>query len=99
MKYLNLKYFLFAFGLGLFFVYTFGDVPKIVFKYPTPDNIDETQYKDSANNCYEYVANEIKCPKDKKKINNIPIMHVSEDDVNSQHFISRIFNKFFPPTK
>jgi hypothetical protein len=75
MKYLNLKYFLIAFGLGLFFVYSFGDVPKIVFKYPTPDNIDETQYKDSANNCYKYEANEIKCPKNKKKITNIPIMH------------------------
>lgn len=59
--------------LGLLLVYIFNPTPTVIYVYPTPDNIDKLQYKDNANNCYEFSAQEVKCPDDKSLVNIIPL--------------------------
>lgn len=65
--------FLISLVIGLFIVYVFNPTPNVIYVYPTPENINKIQYKDYANNCYEFTSKEVKCPNDKKLINIIPI--------------------------
>lgn len=48
--------FFFALAIGMFYVYIRVPPPKIVMKYPTPDNAGKVVYKDEADNCYVYQA-------------------------------------------
>lgn len=61
--------FLISLVVGLFIVYMVNPTPTVIYVYPTPDNINKIQYKDYANNCYEFTSSEVKCPSDKKLIN------------------------------
>jgi len=65
--------FLISLAIGLLIVYIFNPTPTVIYVYPTPDNIDKLQYKDNANNCYEFSSKEVKCPDDKSLINIIPV--------------------------
>jgi hypothetical protein len=65
--------FLISLVIGLFINYAFTATPTIIYVYPTPDNIDKLQYKDYANNCYEFTPKEVKCPADKNIVNIVPI--------------------------
>lgn len=66
-------YFMISLAIGIFLTYLFVPQPKIIYKYPTPDNSKEITYKDKANNCYKYKTSKVSCPLDKSKIFNIPI--------------------------
>jgi hypothetical protein len=72
-EYVSFPIFLISLAIGLFYVYVVVPAPHVIVVYPTPDNSKEFQFKDSANNCFEYEAKEIKCPSDKKLIKDIPI--------------------------
>lgn len=65
--------FIVAFFVGLIFVYLSDKPAKVIYVYPTPDNVHRFEYIDKANNCFEYDAIEVQCPADKDKINLIPI--------------------------
>jgi len=65
--------FLISLAIGLMLIYMFNPTPTVIYVYPTPENINQLQYRDNANNCYEFEATEIKCPNDKSIINSIPI--------------------------
>ena len=65
--------FLISLVIGLFIVYVFNPTPNVIYVYPTPENINKIQYKDYANNCYNFTPKEVKCPSDKKLINIIPM--------------------------
>jgi len=62
---LNWGAFLTALAIGMFFVYINTPKPKVVIKYPNPDNINNIVYKDEAENCYMYKADKVECTKDK----------------------------------
>jgi hypothetical protein len=47
--------------IGFFLVYVTTPTPKIVFKYPTIDNITNTTFVDDSNVCHKYYAIEIPC--------------------------------------
>ena len=47
--------------LGFFVVYVTTPAPKIVMKYPTIDNIQDTTYVDENGVCYKYYAIEVPC--------------------------------------
>lgn len=70
--------FLISLVIGLFIVYVFNPTPNVIYVYPTPENIDKLQYKDYANNCYEFISKEVKCPNDKKLMNIIPVQTQNE---------------------
>ncbi len=72
-EYVSFPIFLISLAIGLFYVYVVVPAPHVIVVYPTPDNSSEFQFKDSANNCFEYEAKEIKCPSDKTLIKDIPI--------------------------
>ncbi len=71
-KILNVKVFLISLLIGLIFIY-FNDDRKKISVYPTPSNINSVQFKDKADNCFEYSMEKVNCPSSKSKINNIPV--------------------------
>ena len=73
-KYINIPVFLTAFCVSLFIVYMIQPEPKIVYRFPNPENSGKLTYKDSQQNCYKYEANEVKCPSDPNLILEHPII-------------------------
>lgn len=67
--------FFIALAIGLFFTYIYSPPKKIIIKWPTPENSGKIIYKDNADLCYKYKANEILCPDDKSLIKNTTIQH------------------------
>ena len=47
--------------IGFFLVYVTSPSPKIILKYPTLDNINNTTYVDEKGKCYRYYAKETSC--------------------------------------
>ena len=70
---ISIPIFLISLFIGIFFVYIFGSDRKVIYVYPTPDNINRILYKDKADNCFSLESKEIKCPLDSSKITTIPI--------------------------
>tara|TARA_Y100001970_G_C14255267_1_gene874851 strand:+ start:5865 stop:6092 length:228 start_codon:yes stop_codon:yes gene_type:complete len=66
-------YFLASFLFGLLFIYISESPKKIVLVHPTPDNQQYFQYKDKANNCFEYEYVESKCPFMDHNVKTIPV--------------------------
>ena len=79
--YINVTSFFIAFSIGIFLTYIYSPPKKIVIKWPTPENAGKIIYKDHADTCYKYKANEIPCPDDKSQIKNTSIQYV-EDNKN-----------------
>ena len=65
-KRLNSVIFLISFVIGIFFTYLLTPMPKIVYKYPKPDEVDKYTFKDDSNTCYKYNAHEVSCPHNEK---------------------------------
>ena len=47
--------------IGFFIIYITTPPPKIILKYPTIENIQNTTYIDEKGQCYKYYAKEIPC--------------------------------------
>lgn len=71
-KYINFPVFFISLAIGLFFVYIFEDDNRTIYVYPTPDNVDTIQYKDSTSTCFAVKQDKISCPKDDLKISKLP---------------------------
>ncbi len=67
-------YFFVAFGVGIMIVYISTPPPEIVLKFPSPYNAGQVLYRDKANSCYRYKAEDVACPRDKSKIRPQPIL-------------------------
>ena len=72
-KYICLYTFLISFSIGLFFIYILGPDVKTIYVYPSLNNYLKYQYKDKSDQCFEYSANEIKCPMMPFMVKTIPI--------------------------
>jgi hypothetical protein len=72
-EYISFPIFIISFAIGLFFVYIYGPEMKTIYIYPSPENIDKVIFKDKADNCFRYEANEIECPKDNSILSKIPL--------------------------
>lgn len=73
LDYISIPIFLISFILGLLFIYILGPQTKKIVVYPSPENINQILFKDTANNCFYYDEQEVNCPKDASSISTIPI--------------------------
>jgi len=62
LKYISIPVFLVSLAFGLFFVYIYGEDLKVVYVYPTPENVNLVLYKDNSDNCFKYIPEKVKCP-------------------------------------
>tara|TARA_Y100001980_G_C14216288_1_gene74064 strand:- start:117 stop:356 length:240 start_codon:yes stop_codon:yes gene_type:complete len=74
-KYIEFKVFLISLAFGLLFVYLYQPPTSVIYVYPTPNNINDLNIKDKAGNCFNFNAIEVVCPRDKTKIENIPVQN------------------------
>ena len=64
--------FIISLSIGLLFVYLSTPPPTIIYVYPTPENINKVEYKDKADNCYQFSSTEVSCV-NTEDIKTIPI--------------------------
>jgi hypothetical protein len=57
-------FFFIAFSVGLLCCYLIAPPSKVVVKFPSPYNAGQVFYKDSADNCFKFNANQVDCPSD-----------------------------------
>ena len=72
MKFIDFRIFIISLAIGFLYVYLTIPAKKVIFVNPTPDNIDDIQYKDKANNCHKYSFKEVSC-NGSEKIKRIPV--------------------------
>ncbi len=72
-RFIDIKIFLLSLTFGLFAVYISMPDLRIVYVYPTPDNVDVLQYKDKTDTCYSIKSTEVDCPSNVDNIATIPI--------------------------
>lgn len=70
---ISLPIFIISLSVGLFYVYISVPNPKIIYVYPTPDNLRNFQFKDHADNCFSFKAKEVRCDKVKGQLKKIPV--------------------------
>jgi len=73
LEYISFPIFIISFAIGLFFVYIYGPEMKTIYIYPSPENIDKVIFKDKADSCFSFQANEVDCPKDESILSKIPL--------------------------
>jgi len=71
--YISLKYFIISLAVGFLFVYAIGVKKRMIYVYPSPENVDKVLFKDKANNCFEFEPVEVDCPNDTSLISKVPI--------------------------
>lgn len=73
MKFVNIPVFLVSLAFGLFYVYIMIPPMKEIHVFPTPDNLNDLQYKDNTDMCFQFEPQQVKCPIDRSKIKNYTI--------------------------
>ncbi len=55
-QYFSLPYFIVSLAIGLFYVYVMAPAPTVIYVYPTPENLDDVEYRDKADTCFKFNA-------------------------------------------
>ena len=71
MKFFRIIPFVLSLILGFAFIYLTAPASEIVVVYPTPANINITEYKDKNGICYSYKYKKVNCPE--KGVKDIPL--------------------------
>jgi len=72
-KYISLPIFLLSFFFGLIAVYIHGSEKKTILVFPTPDTYKFLQYKDGADQCFQFTPTLVKCPINPLIIKTVPV--------------------------
>jgi hypothetical protein len=72
LKYIRIPIFIVSLAIGILFVYLTNPDKRKIFVYPSPDNVNNIQYKDSTGACFEFKETKIKCPENEKDISKVP---------------------------
>ena len=67
-KYFSFPFFIVSLAIGLLFVYLSVPSPSVIYVYPTPDNVNDIEYKDKSGSCFKFDAQEVSCSSDAKTI-------------------------------
>ena len=73
LDYISIPIFIISFLLGLLFIYILGPKQKIIYIYPTPENVNKILFHDKADNCFQFDEMNVECPTDISNIFRIPI--------------------------
>ena len=79
MKFISVPVFIISLAIGIFIAYITAPTSQIIYVYPTPENIDQIQYRDDGGTCFGFTANEIECPKEEKLIRSYPVQHFNKE--------------------
>ena len=72
-KYINVPVFVISLAVGIFMDYVTMPNNRIIYVYPTPENVDILQYKDKSETCFQVKESEVTCPSNEKDIASIPV--------------------------
>ncbi len=72
-NYFNIKFLILGILFGIVAIYFTDNEKRIINVYPTPDNVDVIQFKDSADNCFKFENIVVDCPDNLDDINTIPV--------------------------
>lgn len=72
LKYIRIPVFIVSLAIGLLFVYIFNPDKRKIFVYPSPENVNNVQYKDSTGACFEFKQTKLKCPEKESEISKVP---------------------------
>lgn len=72
LKYIRIPVFIVSLAVGLLFVYIFNPDKRKIFVYPSPENVNNIQYKDSTGACFEFKQTKLKCPEKESEISKVP---------------------------
>ena len=72
-KYISIPIFILSLAIGIFIVYMTTDENRVIYIYPTPENVDLMLYRDKANQCFAFEQTEVTCPRNPMNIAKIPI--------------------------
>lgn len=61
--------------IGFIAVYYTMPDNRIIYVYPTPENVHLLQYKDKTDSCFSLEQVEVKCPVNENEITKIPIQN------------------------
>ena len=73
LKYINFPVFLASLIFGFIAVYFTVPDNRIIYVYPTSENIHSLQYRDKTNTCFEMKQNQVSCPRNDSDISMIPV--------------------------
>ena len=60
-RFVSFPVFLVSLSIGLFVVYLMPPPYTTIYVYPTPDNVDNVEYKDAAGGCFRFDAKKVDC--------------------------------------
>ena len=72
-KYIDIRFFLISFAIGIFFVYITFNEGNQIYVNPSPENVQLIQYQDRAEQCFEFNETLVKCPDDSTDMFKIPV--------------------------
>jgi len=73
MKFISVPVFIVSLCIGIFLSYITLPRPHVVYVYPTPENLNQIQYKDESGTCFGFTKHHVKCPTDEKNFREYPV--------------------------
>lgn len=72
-KHFRLIPFLVGLAIGFIGIYLMKPLEKTIMKYPSPENVKNTIYRDTNGICYYYNVEKVDCDKNEGTLNEYPI--------------------------
>lgn len=72
LKYIHIPAFLISLAIGMLFVYLYQDEHRTIYVYPTPETVDQLQYRDSTGACFHFTQKEVDCP-NSSELSKLPV--------------------------
>lgn len=71
LSYINVYLFIASLAFGVLAVYVTND-DRVIYVYPTPENVDLLVYRDKTNSCFKLNKSKVACPAEESSMFTIP---------------------------